>query len=71
MARYGIPNRGGLLEEWNELRHERFPSIKWFMELCDVMHTLLRMIHPKLGVVVYPIVRKHALREMGVLKHRR
>ena len=71
MARYGIPKRSGLVEEWNEMLAEPFLSLTWIMELLDVTHTLLRMVHPWMGALVYPIVRKHALREMGVTNHRR
>jgi hypothetical protein len=71
MVRYGPPTRDGLREEWRELCNERMFSKAWLLELCDVMHTLLRMLHPRLGIVVLPVVYKHAMREMGVYKHRR
>lgn len=71
MARYGVPSVNGLREEWGEMRDERVFTYAWLMEVCDVLHTCLRMVHPRLGVVVWPVVRKHALREMGKLEHRR
>lgn len=71
MCRLGRPCLLGLHEEWCELRSEVFLSRAWIMELMDVLHTLLRMVHPRLGVLVFPVVRKHALREMGVVEHRR
>jgi hypothetical protein len=71
MVRYGPPCIDGLYEEIGELLAEDIMSIAWCLELLDVIHTLLRMVHPRLGILVYPVVRKHALREMGVYKHRR
>lgn len=64
MDRYGIPTCTSLREEWGEMRDEYVFTHAWWMELCDIMHTCLRMVHPWLGVVVWPVVRKHALREM-------
>lgn len=71
MVRYGPPCVDGLREEWRELLNEDIRTLAWWLELCDVLHTLLRMLHPRLGIIVYPVVRKHALREMGKIKHRR
>lgn len=64
MLRYGIPTYASLCEEWNEMRNERVFTYEWFMEVGDVMHTILRMIHPWFGVIIWPTVRKHALREI-------
>lgn len=71
MVRFGPPTRDSLREEWSELLNEDIRTLAWWLELCDVLHTLLRMLHPRLGIIVYPVVRKHALREMGKIKHRR
>ena len=71
MVRYGPPRIEGLYEEWCELLAEDVMSKAWWSELFDVAHTMLRLIHPRLGILVYPVVRKHALREMGILNHRR
>lgn len=71
MVRYGPPRIEGLYEEWRELKAEDIRTLAWWLELCDVLHTLLRLVHPRLGILVYPIVRKHAMREMGILQHRR
>lgn len=51
-----------LVEEWNELLDERVLSIQWWMELGDVIHTILRMVNRWLGIIVIPIARKHGNR---------
>lgn len=71
MIHFGPCQLSGLKEEWSELCAEVPFSKAWYSELCDVLHTCLRMVHPRLGVLVWPVVVKHALREKGVLKHRR
>ena len=71
MDLYGIPTYDDLRDEWDEMRDEHIFTRAWWMELCDVIHTCLRMIHPWLAVIVWPIVRKHALREKGILNHRK
>ena len=63
MCRLGNPCMHDLHNEWHELLAERVSSNAWWAELGDVIHTLLRMVHPRLGVLIIPVVHKHALRE--------
>jgi len=70
MKRFGRPRLSDLVDEINEYKAASNNMDK-LAELLDIVHTTLRMIHPRLGVLVFPVVRKHALRESGILKHRR
>ena len=69
MMRFGKPRLSDLIDEINEFKEAS--GMDKINELYDVVHTMLRMVHPRLGVLVFPVVRKHALREMGILPHRR
>jgi len=63
MCKLGNPRMSDLCNEWHELLAERVGSNAWWAELGDVMHTLLRMAHPRLGVLIWSVACKHALRE--------
>jgi hypothetical protein len=63
MMRLGVPTRRDLHEEICELLDERILSRAWLGELMDVLHCVLRIIHPRLGVLIWPIAVKHGARE--------
>lgn len=57
------PTMRHVREEWVEMCNERaLISMNWWRELGDVIHTVLRMLHPYAGIIIIPIVRKHGYR---------
>lgn len=57
------PGMRHVREEWNEMCAERMLiSLNWWRELGDVLHTILRMLHPYAGIIIVPVARKHGYR---------